>query len=109
MADYLQDGGGDLAESALSDAPTTTVTMAMLFGSVIFTTATLSARLWLTGTWSWRNHDGQGGKSQPLDATSLPSVYSLLCHSTTFGLILFYSYVCENHPPYFHEEKTYDR
>jgi hypothetical protein len=28
---------------------------------------------------------------------------------TVFGLILFYSYICEHHPPYFHEEKTYDR
>jgi len=48
-------------------------------------------------------------RSQPLDTTSLPSIYSLLYYSTVFGLILFYSYICEHHPPFFHEEKTYDR
>lgn len=76
------------------------------------------ARLWLTGMWNWRNNininsdkitNGGSEKSQPLDTTSLPSIYSLLYYSTVFGLILFYSYICEHHPPYFHEEKTYDR
>eukprot|EP00984_Skeletonema_dohrnii_P032501 scaffold26783_cov93-Skeletonema_dohrnii-CCMP3373.AAC.1 len=46
---------------------------------------------------------------QPLDTTSLPSIYNLLHHCTVFGLILLYSYICENHPPYPHDEKTYDR
>eukprot|EP00579_Thalassiosira_antarctica_P027010 CAMPEP_0202026764 /NCGR_PEP_ID=MMETSP0905-20130828/59797_1 /ASSEMBLY_ACC=CAM_ASM_000554 /TAXON_ID=420261 /ORGANISM="Thalassiosira antarctica, Strain CCMP982" /LENGTH=133 /DNA_ID=CAMNT_0048590079 /DNA_START=27 /DNA_END=425 /DNA_ORIENTATION=- len=119
MGDYLQEKESFLqqdtgASSVLGDATTSTISMAMLFGSIIFTTASLAARLWLTGMWSWRNNDGGSdnnteGKSQPLDTTSLPSIYSLLYYSTVFGLILFYSYICEHHPPFFHEEKTYDR
>ena len=46
---------------------------------------------------------------QPLDTSSLPSIYNLLHHSSVFGLILLYSYICEHHPPYPHDEKTYDR
>lgn len=124
MGDYLQEEESYLQDAAspgvLSDAPATTVAVAMLFGCVIFATASLAARLWLAGLWTWRNDldlGGSGGaaktegleKSRPLDTTSLPSIYSLLYYFTVFGLILFYSYICERHPPYFHEEKTYDR
>ena len=120
MGDYLQENGGGLQQddtnsSALADVATSTIAMAMLFGSIIFATASLAARLWLTGMWGWRNgvvaadNIRLDNKSQPLDTTSLPSIYSLLYYSTVFGLILFYSYICENHPPFFHEEKTYDR
>ncbi|KAL7542583.1 hypothetical protein ACHAXR_012101 [Thalassiosira sp. AJA248-18] len=119
MGDYLQEKESflQLQETAnssdvLADATTSTIAMTMLFGSIIFTTASLAARLWLTGMWAWRNNDtttGAGNKSQPLDITSLPSIYSLLHYSTAFGMILFYSYICERHPPFFHEEKTYDR
>lgn len=123
MGDYLQEKDSFLQQQqdadnahVLINATTSTITTVMLFGSIIFTTASLAARLWLTGLWSWRNnhHDNKGimdstTKSQPLDTTSLPSIYSLLYYSTVFGLILFYSYICEHHPPFFHEEKTYDR
>lgn len=152
MGDYLREnessiignnvdgaGGGPAAAAAaaaaLSGAPPSTISMAMLFGSMTFATASLAARLWLTGTWGGRNgiagmvapattaaasnddgDDASNGKKQSsrhngaaLDVTSLPSIYSLLYNSTVFGLILFYSYLCENHPPYFHEEKNYDR
>lgn len=144
MADYLQ------MHSPTRDATTSTLAMVMLFGTIIFATASLAARLWLAGMWSWENggapmsvtisslsketealvHDKQsnsnsnnsssGGsgvdgfqrskqKQQPLDTTSLPSIYNLLYHCTIFGLILLYSYICEHHPPYPHDEKTYDR
>mmetsp|Transcript_41224 Transcript_41224/g.87844 ORF Transcript_41224/g.87844 Transcript_41224/m.87844 type:complete len:1067 (-) Transcript_41224:249-3449(-) len=116
MGDYLREEESflqhDAAPPVLGDAPTTTIATAMLFGSIIFATASLAARLWLTGMWSWRNggcSDDGTGKSRPLDTTSLPSIYGLLYYSTVFGLILFYSYICEHHPPFFHEEKTYDR
>ena len=98
----------------LADAKASTITMVIFFGSIIFIAASLTARLWLTGLWRWRkcvSNISAGGneKSQPLDVASLPSIYNLLSNAATFGLILFYSYICERHPPYFHEEKTYDR
>ena len=99
----------------LADAKSSTLAMVIFFGSIIFSTASLIARLWITGVWRWRTGttDTTGGDSdqkfQPLDIASLPSIYILLSNSATFGLILFYSYICERHPPYFHGEKTYDR
>jgi len=148
--------------SPTRDATTSTIAMAMLFGSVVFATASLASKLWLTGHWNWKvggpvpvadsrddgGGSGSGGasivtersgrshysnrnsrnnnnnnnnnnnhlpahnnkkKSQALDPTSLPSLYALLSHSSAFGLILFYSYLCEHHPPHPHEEKSYDR
>ena len=129
MSDYLQENDEESSflpqdnnnPALLDNASTSTIAMTMLFGSIIFTTSSIAARLWLTGLWSWRNYcvgsrrnnnmdnNSDDNKSQPLDITSLPSIYSLLYYTTTFGLILFYSYICEHHPPYFHEEKTYDR
>ncbi|KAL7554372.1 hypothetical protein ACHAWF_017824 [Thalassiosira exigua] len=123
MGDYLREKGGPSAASAayydpspppaLADAAASTVATAMLFGSIIFATASLAARMWLTGTWERRDGGGGGeeggGESRPLDLASLPSAYGFLRRSSAFGLILLYSYVCENHPPHFHEEKTYDR
>merc|ERR1719506_293214 len=38
----------------------------------------------------------------------MQSVYTLLFHSSVFGLILFYAYICEYHPPYPHAIKNYD-
>lgn len=133
--------------SPTRDANTSTLAMAMLFGSIIFATASLAARLWLAGMWSWESggapmhvmlassssssvseeetaalvpHKDKSNDSssnskelnmskQPLDTSSLPSIYNLLHHSSVFGLILLYSYICEHHPPYPHDEKTYDR
>ncbi|KAL7473501.1 hypothetical protein ACHAXS_013929 [Conticribra weissflogii] len=170
---YLTENDDILQSTLLSlhsptrDATTSTIAMAMLFGSVIFATASLASKLWLTGHWNWtargpiplagkRDDDGGGTgsggdatvvtqrsvrshrstrnshggnhgkiatngnsnksddednkkKSQPLDPASLPSLYALLSHSSSFGLVLFYSYLCEHHPPYPHEEKSYDR
>lgn len=35
-------------------------------------------------------------------------MYTLLYHSSVMGLILFYAYICEYHPPYAHADKNYD-
>jgi 10 TM Acyl Transferase domain found in Cas1p len=48
-------------------------------------------------------------RSSPLDVQSFLSWYTLLYHTTIFGIILFYAYLCENHPPYPHSGKSYDR
>ena len=123
--------------SPTRDIEISTVAMAMLFGTIIFATSSLAARLLLAGMWKWESgvgpmhvvlpssseetkalvskSDGTITDSklitskQSLDTTSLPSIYNLLHHCTVFGLILFYSYICEHHPPYPHDEKTYDR
>ena len=115
---------GRAADPVLGDAATSTVAAATLFGSILFGAASVAARLWLTGTWRWRARapgghsrggdragDGAADREAPraLDVASLPSLYRLLHHSAVFGLLLLYSYICERHPPYFHEEKTYDR
>ena len=112
---FLQQDDGNAYILADAKTATSTVATAMFFGTIIFTTASLVARLWLTGLWRWRNgappdNATKGNDtSQPLDISSLPSIYCVLYHFTVFGFILFYSYICEHHPPYFHEEKTYDR
>jgi len=97
------------ADIPLHNAPPSTVATTLLFGSITFATATLASRLWLTGLWKWR-YGGSSTQSAPLDVTSFPSIYSLLSRCCTFGFILLYSYICENHPPFAHEEKSmYDR
>mmetsp|Transcript_27813 Transcript_27813/g.56165 ORF Transcript_27813/g.56165 Transcript_27813/m.56165 type:complete len:431 (-) Transcript_27813:1804-3096(-) len=40
--------------SPTRDATTSTIAMAMLFGSVVFATASLASKLWLTGHWNWK-------------------------------------------------------
>ncbi len=94
--------------SAGRTAPVSSMAMAMLFGTLTFATAALATRTWLSG-------DIRAilaafhPKSHPLDASSFTSIYSLLHHSTVFGLILFFAYICEYHPPFPHAEKSYDR
>eukprot|EP01082_Thalassiosira_pseudonana_P004669 g4517.t1 g4517 contig15:1189792-1191316(-) len=130
--DVLIDVDDDLLHSATRDLSVSSCAIAMLFGTIIFTTVTLAARLWLVGLWSWEgggmpiapsmaalelsgsssqsaHMDRNSEKSQPLDTTSLTSIYNLLHHSSIFGIILLYSYICEHHPPYPHDEKVYDR
>lgn len=130
--DVLIDVDDDLLHSATRDLSVSSCAIAMLFGTIIFTTVTLAARLWLVGLWSWEgggmpiapsmaalelsgsssqsaHMDRNSEKSQPLDTTSLTSIYDLLHHSSIFGIILLYSYICEHHPPYPHDEKVYDR
>ena len=67
MSDYLQeDDLGDEAEtttyyasnsnnSIFYNVSTSTIAMTILFGSIIFTTSSIAARLWLTGLWRWKN------------------------------------------------------
>eukprot|EP00984_Skeletonema_dohrnii_P032499 scaffold26782_cov78-Skeletonema_dohrnii-CCMP3373.AAC.1 len=101
--------------SPTRDANISTLAMAMLFGSIIFATASLAARLWLAGMWNWdsggapihvtllssssaseetvalvsQNDYTKDSSSkdlkkskEPLDTTSLPSIYNLLHHCT---------------------------
>jgi hypothetical protein len=85
----------------------TTMASAMLFGTIIFATVASATRAYMMG--DRKLFDAASyPKSAALDVTSLTSVYTLLFHSSVFGLILFYAYICENHPPFPHLDKNYD-
>ena len=108
--------GGDNA-SVLSDfgphdasevAPRSTMATAMLFGTIIFASAALAARMYCSGDVR-AVRDAQCPRSSPLDVQSFTSIYTLLHQSTVFGLILLYAYICEYHPPFPHANKIYDR
>jgi hypothetical protein len=94
--------------SAAQVAPLSSIATAMLFGTLTFATIALATRTWLTGD-SRAILAAMHPKSQPLDMSSFTSLYSLLHHFTVFGLILFFAYICEYHPPFPHAEKNYDR
>lgn len=94
--------------SAAATAPLTTMASAMLFGCVTFTTVALATRSVSMGDYR-ALQQAQNSRSTPLDTNSFTSIYTLLHHGTMFGLILFYAYICEYHPPYPHGEKSYDR
>lgn len=94
--------------SAAQAASTATLASAMLFGTIAFATFSLAARSYLTGD-TRALMAARDPRSKPLDVHSFSSVYTLLHHLTVFGAILFYAYICENHPPYPHSSKSYDR
>mmetsp|Transcript_7865 Transcript_7865/g.14820 ORF Transcript_7865/g.14820 Transcript_7865/m.14820 type:complete len:1065 (-) Transcript_7865:25-3219(-) len=95
--------------SLLAGIPISSLAMAMLFGSITFTTAALTMKTWLKTGDIHVLRAAMKPRSQPLDTNSLVSIFTLLYHSTTFGMILFFAYICENHPLYPHDEKVYDR
>lgn len=100
--DVLIDVDDDLLHSATRDLSVSSCAIAMLFGTIIFTTVTLAARLWLVGLWSWEgggmpiapsmaalelsgsssqsaHMDRNSEKSQPLDTTSRRyTIYSII-------------------------------
>ena len=112
----MSEGPGDNA-SALADygpssasevAPLSTMATAMLFGTVTFATVSLAVRTYLSGDLR-AVRQAENPRSSPLELRSFASIYTLLHHSTVFGFILFYAYICEYHPPFPHANKSYDR
>lgn len=93
---------------AASVAHTSTMASAMLFGTIIFATVALAVRAVLRGDHKPLFQAASHPKSSALKARSLFSVFSLLLHFSIFGMILFYAYICEYHPPYQHADKNYD-
>ena len=87
--------------------PVGAVACAMLFGSIIFCTASLAARSFLTG--DTRALQASQDPRKGLDPTDFVSVYTFLFQLAVFGVILLYAYLCEYHPPFPHANKTYDR
>jgi hypothetical protein len=93
--------------SATGAPPVTTMASAMLFGTIMFAAAALATRSFLTGD-NRPFQQAQNPRSTPLDIQSYSSVYTLFYHTSVLGLILYYAYVCENHPPFPHADKNYD-
>ena len=96
-----------MAESFLLKAPPTALAAAVFFGSFIFARVALATRAAL----KLKKGDGRGlsHRHGPLDVANWYSCCDL-CHSlSSLGLILFYAYLCEHHPPYPHSDKSYDR
>lgn len=81
---------------------------AMFFGACIFATAALTVAS-LLGRKTSAIKQAWSPKALPLDLKSFNSIYSLLYQSSVLGLILFYAYICEHHPPYPHAPKSYNR
>ena len=88
-------------------APLSTMASAMMFGTIIYATVALATRSIIIG-----DHrpfqTAKNPRSSPLDLRSYHSLYTLLHHLSVFGLVLFYAYICENHPPFAHSDKHYD-
>lgn len=97
-----------MSSTAVQTAPLSSIATAMLFGSITFCTAALATRAWLTGD-NRAIIAAMNPMSRPLSISSFASLYCLLHHFTILGLILFFAYICENHPPFPHGEKVYDR
>jgi hypothetical protein len=93
--------------SATGAPPVTTMASAMLFGTIMFAAAALATRSFLTGD-NRPFQQAQNPRSTPLDIQSYSSIYTLFYHTSVLGLILYYAYVCENHPPFPHADKNYD-
>ena len=81
---------------------------AIFFGTVVFATVALATRSAWSDNWSIVAA-AQNPRSSALNVTSLSSIYTFLHHLSVLGLILFYAYMCEYHPPFAHSEKSYDR
>jgi len=101
-------GNDATAYDASSVAHVSTMASAMLFGTITFATVALATRAYLSGDHKQLFRAASNPRSSALNVKSLTSVYTLLFHSTVFGFILFYAYVCEYHPPYPHADKNYD-
>jgi hypothetical protein len=102
--------------AVIDAAPLTSLASAVFFGSCIFATAALGTRARLTAA----GPSGGGGDLSAAaadsitvrhawEAASFSSTYRLLSSLSQLGLILWYAYLCENHPPFAHAEKSYDR
>jgi len=95
--------------SAEDVAPLTTMASAIFFGAIIFTAIALSCKAMAHGEFAALYKAAYLPRSSAFNAKSLVSTYTLLVHMSVFGLILFYAYICENHPPFPHGPKSYDR
>ena len=117
LATTMEDGSGgaDAADNdfrfthgAAEVAPTSSIAVAMMFGSIIFATVSLLCRTWMSGDVRAIER-ALDARSYPLNPSSYESLYTMLHHFSVLGVILLFAYICEYHPPFPHAEKSYDR
>ena len=101
----LEDFG---VRSASDTAPLTTMASAMFFGTIFFAAVAMAFKANMIGD-RRAFQMALNPRSQPFDSMSYASIFTLLFHMSIFGMILFYAYLCEYHPPYPHAEKSYNR
>jgi hypothetical protein len=92
----------------MDEASLSSSAAAMFFGTCIFATAAITGKALLSGDYRTIRLTMRSAGS-PLDTRSLASIYALLWQSSTLGIIMMYAYICENHAPFPHAPKTYDR
>ena len=92
----------------LENASTSSISMAIFFSTIFFTTASLAILSWLNGDFK-PFEAAMNPRSSPLDLTSFSSIFTMLYHWSVFGMILLFAYICENYPQHSHGEKHYDR
>ena len=72
----------------------------LLFGTLLFTYASLTAKCWLSGDFRAVHFTTlKEDKATPFNIESFFSIFTLLHHGTVLGLILLFAYICEYHPP----------
>lgn len=105
-------GGADAADNdfrfthgAAEVAPTSSIAVAMMFGSIIFATVSLLCRTWMSGDVRAIER-ALDARSCPLNPSSYESLYTMLHHFSVLGVILLFAYICEYHPPFPHAEKS---
>ena len=94
--------------SASGTAPLTTMASAMFFGMIFFATTAMAVKAWSHGD-TRALQAAANPRASALDLRSFPSVYTFLYNMSFLGLIMFYAYLCEYHPPFPHAPKSYDR
>ena len=94
--------------SAAGTAPLTTMASAMFFGMIFFATTAMAVKAWSHGD-TRALQAAANPRASALDIRSFPSVYTFLYNMSFLGLIMFYAYLCEYHPPFPHASKSYDR
>ena len=91
----MRDDDDDHAELLLTHVPLTSLASMVFFGSTIFAYA--AQRTFPTK------------QSPRSSSTGIGSCKNLLESLSLLGLIMFYVYLCEHHPPFAHGDKAYDR
>ena len=98
-----------MSDASIHMPGTSSLAMALMFGSIAFATASLAARTYLTGDLRAIESAWSKGHAETFNTKSYTSWMTLLYHSSVLGMILLFTYICEFHPPFPHGEKSYDR
>ncbi len=103
--------------TAAETAPLSSMAAALFFAVMVMTYITLTTHEGLFSSSTTNNESSLRAlyqaanhpRAQPVQWRQLSSLYTLLQHFSLLGIILFYAYLCEYHPPHPHGEKVYDR